>query len=181
MKVWTLTGSIAIAWSCSAVFCGMLWLENVRLREERQHDYVQKSELTNLLMTLKSKSSKNDWDIFGIEDMNNFRSQGKLDGKVEAILVMNNTDINNMSEEQINKVIEIAEKSPQSESGQFLSLLCRGAYHKGISIGEQNAREDIEQEYEKGYHAAIDDFTCPETGKIVIPSNAKENIKLKKP
>ena len=181
MKLWALTGSIAIAWSCSAVFCGMLWLENVRLREERQNDYIQKSELTSLLLSLKTKGPKNDWDIFGLEDMNYFRSQGKIDGKVEALLVMNSTPLTNISQDQIDKILEVAEKAPQSEDGQFLSLLCRAAYHKGMTTGEQNAREDIDKQYENGYHAAIDDFTCPETGKIVIPQNAKENLKMKKP
>ena len=178
MRSWVFLGAVLVAFCCCIGFSSLLWIENSRLRDERHVFLKQQTDLKEVFLVAKDKNTRRgEWDVFSLQDMQNFRDQGKIDGKVEALLIMNKTETVNLSPEQIDKIIEIAEKSTAVDNDQFLSLLCRAAYHKGIVAGEEYAREDSQKEYENGYHAAIDDFTCPETGKIVIPPNAKDPMK----
>jgi len=178
MKSSVLFGGILVALFCCAGFSSLLYFENTRLRDERQMYLQQQNQFKELIIAATEKPrSKENWDIFGLQDMEYFRTQGKVDGKVEALLLMNKTEKIDFTSEQIDKIIEIAEKSSVSDNEQFLSLLCRAAYHKGIAAGEEYAKEENAKEYENGYHAAIEDFTCPETGKIVITPKSKEPVK----
>ena len=174
MKNWFIPLSLLGGWILSLVFCLYLSFDNMKLRAEiisdsKSIDYSEKGNI--------SRSKIGEWEVFDINDMNYFRSQGKVDGKIEALLMMNKVDVL-LKNDQIDKIIEIAEKSSAnnlSENPQFLSLLCQAAYHKGISSTE----EYKEEEYTKGYHKAIDDFTCPETGKITLPP--KKELDMTKP
>jgi len=158
-------------WFFSLAICLFLSYENTQLRSDK----INLISSQQVVQSFK-KSKKSDWDIFTLEDMDNFRRQGKVDGKIEALLLMNKFD-DAMNNEQIDKIIEIADKCSTedlSKNNQFLSLLCQAAYHKGISSAEENNKE----EYEKGYHKAIEDFTCPETGKMTI---TPKELDIKKP
>lgn len=169
-------GSLFLGWLISLGICLFLSYENLQVRSKLI------SEISKSSFDYKNYPvHKKDWDIFGLEDMNFFREQGKVDGKIEALLILNKNDSVPLEEEQIKKIIEIAEKSSSenlNKDSQFLSLLCQAAYHKGIASAEENAKESIEEEYAKGYHKAIEDFSCPETGKMVV--NPKE-LDMKKP
>jgi hypothetical protein len=164
-------------WFISLGICLFLSYENMQMRNDK----------INLLYSQQvvhgynnSQSKRGDWDIFNLEDMDRFRKEGKLDGKIEALLLMDKFD-GTIENEQVNKIIEIAEKSSAdslSTNPEFISLLCRAAYHKGISSMEQSNQEMLEEEYTKGYHKAIDDFTCPENGNMIVP---KKNLDMNKP
>jgi hypothetical protein len=184
MKNITIVISLLAGWIASLAFCLLLWFENQKLTEKYAAQSVENGEFREVIKTSKSPkySPRKEWEIFGLEDIEFFRNQGKVDGKIEALLMMskNNTELD---EEAVNKIIQLAEQSSVKDvenNPQFLSLLCQAAYHKGIISGEQNALETLEKEYENGYHAAIDDFTCPETGSIKMPSK-KDVQNLKKP
>jgi len=184
MKNITLIISLLAGWISSLGFCLVLWFENRSLSDKFIAESAQKHEIKAIVEASKNQkySLGKEWEIFGLEDVEFFRTQGKVDGKIEAILMMsrNNAEID---ESMATRIIEIAENASAKEIGndpQFLSLLCQAAYHKGISTGETNALDSIEKEYEKGYHAAIEDFTCPETGSVKVPSQ-KEKIDMKKP
>jgi hypothetical protein len=146
-----------------------LFYENKSLRE-------QPPVMVSQNYTTKNYSDRPEWQIFGLEDVEFFREQGKTDGKIEAILLMSN-QLEPVSQEQADKVLQIAENKSGDlhKNPQFISLLCQAAFHKGLAAGEENWREQIDQEYTKGYHAAIDDFTCPETGQFKTPP--KDNLK----
>ena len=170
--------SLVAGWFLSIGISGFLAYENINLRSTQTNDHVGKTELVELMYKInKANSSKrsSEWQLFDLEDINYFRNQGKVDGKVEAMLLMSNNS-GQMSEEQIAKIIELAEKKSAetlSADNKFLSLLCQAAYHKGIASGQEASKEEIEKEYENGYHKAIDDFTCPETGKMSVPEKQK--------
>lgn len=156
----------------SCVFNVVLMYENTRVKRLFT-DYIYLSS-----RSLDSESPK-----ITSSDVMNAREQGKVDGKIEAMLMMNKVDLD-LNDEKINQIIQIAESSNRKElanSGDFLSLLNIAAYHKGLHSGMESAKVEADEEYTKGYHKAIDDFTCPETGKMAIPSNIKkEDLPMKK-
>lgn len=184
MKNIAIVTSLLAGWVASLAFSLVLWFENQRLNEKYIAQSAENGEIKEMIRISKisKHSSYKEWEIFGLEDVEFFRNQGKVDGKIEAILMMAKNN-NELDAESVNKIIELAEKSSVKDSennSQFLSLLCQAAYHKGIISGEENALEKIEKEYENGYHAAIEDFTCPETGSIKMPSK-KDLQNMKKP
>lgn len=104
------------------------------------------------------------------------REKGKTDGKIEAMLLMNQIKTD-LDANQIESIISIAEKSSVKDlqnNPNFLSLLNQAAFHKGLHSGLDAAKEQIDQEYDNGYHKAIEDFTCPETGSFKPPLNLKK-------
>jgi hypothetical protein len=104
------------------------------------------------------------------------REKGKTDGKIEAMLLMNQIK-SDLDASQIDSIITIAEKSSIKDlegNPNFLSLLNQAAFHKGLHSGLDAAKEQIDQEYDNGYHKAIEDFSCPETGTIKPPLNLKK-------
>lgn len=174
MKKLIIPAGLLTGWTLSLAICLYLSFENSKLRADKI-DTLKNDVLFQKLATLSLK--KGEWEIFDLNDITFFRNQGKVDGKIEALIMMNKIDIP-LEHEQINKIIEIAEKSTTdnlSANPQFLSLLCQAAFHKGISTAEEEKNE----EYERGYHKAIDDITCPETGKVAIPP--KKELDLTKP
>jgi hypothetical protein len=134
------------------------------------------------LAVITTEQIVNDKKItYSADDLINARMQGKHDGKIEAILMVENLPVS-FTTEQIEKIISIAEKQPynqQEENSNFLGLLCRAAYHKGVTVGNENAKQERDDEYANGYHAALEQYACPETGKIQIPQSVLEQSKKK--
>lgn len=179
MKNWIFSSILLGGWIASFSFCIFLSFENTKIRNEAIYN-AQQVENPTLLANYKKKST--DWEIFDLNDVNYFRNQGKVDGKIEALLMMNKQDTV-LEKDQIVKIIEIAEKSSAealSQNPQFLSLLCQAAYHKGIDSGYESAKEEFGEEYDKGYHKAIEDFSCPETGNMSVPKNKLDLTKPSK-
>ncbi len=167
---------MGIGWLLSLVISVFLAYENINLRSS----HMGRIELTEIVRQVNGPKKTTEWQLFDLDDINYFRNQAKIDGKVEAMLLMSNTS-NEITEQQASKIIELAEKKSAetlSTDKQFLSLLCQSAFHKGMSTGQEVAKEEIEKQYEDGYHKAIEDFSCPETGKIVIP---EKKIDMNKP
>ena len=146
--------------------------------QERNH-YRDTAEQLAVITTKQIVDDKK--NAYGAEDLIIARMQGKHDGKIEAMLMVENLPVS-FTAEQVEKIIGIAEKQPynqQEENSNFLGLLCRAAYHKGVSVGDENAKQEKEDEYANGYHAAIEQYACPETGKIQIPQSVLEQSKKK--
>jgi hypothetical protein len=148
--------------------------------QERNHyrDTVEQ------LIMLNAKAGKQDDKMFvgyKAEDLINARMQGKYDGKIEALLLREDMPTE-ITVDQVEKIISIAEKQPsnqQEENPSFLGLLCRAAYHKGVTSAMESAKKESEDSYADGYHAALEQFACPETGKIVVPQKIIEESKKK--
>jgi hypothetical protein len=155
-------------WLIAIVFSSYLYISKDRLSKDNEN-------LKDLVLSLKYNS---DWQPV---DIDKCRQQAKVDGKIEAILMMNHVQIN-LSEEDAERVIQSAESSNGKDletNNSFLTLLSQAAYHKGLNVGLESTKKDSNQQFEDGYHKAIEDFTCPETGKIIVPP--KKEIDMKKP
>jgi thiamine biosynthesis lipoprotein ApbE len=171
---------LGIGWLLSLAISIFLAYENINLRSSQTHNHVRPIESTEIMQQVNGAKKTTEWQLFDLDDINYFRNQAKIDGKVEAMLLMINTS-NEITEQQASKIIELAEKKSAetlSTDKQFLSLLCQSAFHKGMSTGQEVAKEEMEKQYEDGYHKATEDFSCPETGKIVIP---EKKIDMNKP
>jgi hypothetical protein len=171
-----------VGWLLSVAFCLFLSVENIFLRSELKTEKNNQLEISKLIISLKdsSVSSKKDWDIFNLEDVEFYRNQGKVDGKIEAMLIMGSAKTN-IDKNQINKIIELAERSSSLEdNSQFLSLLCQAAFHRGLSVGQEESVKSSDDAYSDGYHKAMEDLSCPETGKMTIPSQKELDIKKPK-
>jgi hypothetical protein len=162
-------GFCLAGWMTSLLFSAYLYNTRDRLSKDNEN-------LKDLVLSSKSTNS-NELN----EDLEKYRQQGKVDGKIEAILMMNNVKMN-LSEEDAERVIQSAESANGKDletNNSFLTLLSQAAYHKGLNVGFESAKKDSNQQFEDGYHKAIEDFTCPETGKIIVPP--KKEIDMKKP
>lgn len=156
----------------SSTFNVLLMYENVKIKRLFS-DYIY----------LNSKSSDEDYKWNGKavteSEVAAAREQGKVDGKIEAILMINKMDQNAESNnfEEILKFSEGLTCKELSADSRFISLLSQAAFHKGLHSGMESAKKDIEDEYTNGYHKAIEDFTCPETGKMSVPMDLKKPSK----
>lgn len=155
------------------------WLANIALAIII---YNQNKQIQNMFV-LKSIIEEQD-DLkkkqFSAEDLNLARQSGKTDGKIETILQIDKIN-QAMDPENVEKILKVAESMQQKEDNiemSFMGLLSRAAYHKGLSAANEDARVESNKAYEDGYHAAIDDITCPETGQVRPPK--KEEIPPKK-
>lgn len=153
----------------SSVFNVLLMYENVKVKRLFT-DYIY--------LNTKAVDSKNSNQSVGWSenDIITAREQGKVDGKVEAILMMNKME-NQLDENQIGEIIKAAETlngKEMSADTKFISLLSQASFHKGLHSGLESMKKDIEEEYSKGYHKAIEDFSCPETGKMSVPLNLQK-------
>jgi isochorismate synthase EntC len=103
------------------------------------------------------------------------REQAKIDGKIEAILMFNNLEMNTNPEDKdsILTFMENKTKDDLEKSPQFLNLLSQAAFHKGLHTGREESEKQKNEQYQEGYHKAIEDLTCPETGKMVVPNITK--------
>lgn len=156
----------------SSTFNVLLMYENVRIKRLFS-DYIY----------INSKSSNED-DKFNSKaitesDVMAAREHGKVDGKIEAILMLNKMDqtIESNNIEEILKLSESLTAKEASTDGRFISLLSQAAFHKGLHSGMESAKKDIEDEFSNGYHKAIEDFSCPETGKMSVPMDLKKPSK----
>lgn len=161
----SLAGILAI----SFVFSWILHLENTDLKR------IAADLAAN---TLRSESSQINAEVYKA------REAGKVDGKIEALLLMQNVT-QPIDEAFAEKIVSIAESSkPVDLQGNpaFLSLLSQAAYHKGLHVGLETSKEAESEQYEAGYHKALEDFTCPATGNMKTPNDAKQiEIPMKKP
>ena len=114
------------------------------------------------------------------EDLNRAREAGKIDGKIEALLLMSNNPVK-LTQDQINVVLESATSATKGnlESNfNFLSLLSQASFHKGLHSGLEQAEEMASTEYEKGYHKALEDANCPPN---LEQSKPKTDVKKQPP
>jgi len=107
MKKLIIPAGLLTGWTLSLAICLYLSFENSKLRSDKI-DTLKNDVLFQKLAT--SSLKKGEWEIFDLNDITFFRNQGKVDGKIEALIMMNKIDIP-LEHEQINKIIEIAEKS----------------------------------------------------------------------
>lgn len=161
----TMAGMLII----SAVFSYILYDENANLKR--------------LAADLAVNAADNDRKV-SVNDLALARENGKTDGKIEALLMMQNVT-QPIDQAFAEKIISIAE-SPKPDNFEnnpsFLSLLSQAAYHKGLHTGLESSAKDVDENYEKGYHKALEDFTCPATGNILVPNSEKKlDIPVKKP
>lgn len=110
-----------------------------------------------------------------LDNVQTVREQAKIDGKIEAILMFNNLNVKEIPENQdaILAFMENKTKGDLEKSPQFLNLLSQAAFHKGLHTGREESEKQKDEQYQEGYHKAIEDFTCPETGKMVLPNTVK--------
>jgi len=130
--------------------------------------YQEKEKYKILFIESISENLINEQKVnYSLADLQSARESGKQDGKVEAMLMIYSNTEKNIDDESIEKIISIAENYPKNleNNMSFLSLLSQAAFHKGLASG----KESSESNYEQGYHKAIEDFSCPETGKMVVP------------
>jgi hypothetical protein len=111
------------------------------------------------------RTSNNDFQ-FTSRDIDNTRQAAKMDGKIDAILMMQNSPAK-LSEEEVEKIIDLGMKSPVDleKNFNFLSLLSQASFHKGLHSGLDQSEKLANAEYERGYHKALEDGTCPATGE----------------
>ena len=140
------------------------------LEANKYREYSLDATLSLLRQRQDSKSKD-----YSLDDLVQARQQGKIDGKIEAILLVGNNIPDKISDsaESVLEIMKEKTKDELEKSPQFLNLLSQAAFHKGLSTGKEEARKEIEENYEQGYHKAIEDFTCPETGKMRVPDISK--------
>jgi hypothetical protein len=118
---------------------------------------------------LKDDEGKNAGDFqFTSRDIDNARQAAKMDGKIDAILMMQNSPAK-LTEEEVEKIIDLGTKSPidLEKNFNFLSLLSQASFHKGLHSGLDQSEKLANAEYERGYHKALEDGTCPAIGEPV--------------
>ena len=116
---------------------------------------------------LKDDEGRNAGDFqFTSRDIDNTRQAAKMDGKIDAILMMQNSPAK-LTEEEVEKIIDLGTKSPidLEKNFNFLSLLSQASFHKGLHSGLDQSEKLANAEYERGYHKALEDATCPATGE----------------
>jgi hypothetical protein len=127
---------------------------------------IQKQEIPDFEKSL-------DLMQFSNKDLDQARQSGKVDGKIDAILMMQSSPVK-LTEDQIDNIIEIGNKysGDIDKNYSFLSLLSQAAFHKGLHSGLEEADKLANEEYEKGYHKALEDAGCP------APMSTPHNIKV---
>lgn len=144
-------------------------------------DYINKIlEAQNGLYNLEDweRDSSGKGGAYTTEQVIEARQAGKLDGKIEAILLMSNST--KMTEEQTDAVIQLAtdyKKENLENNSSFLSLLSQASFHKGLHSGLEQAENMANAEYERGYHKALEDAACPATGDMKVK---KKDIEVEK-
>lgn len=155
------------------------WLANIALA---LIIYNQNNQIKDLFVLKNIIDEQDDLKKkqFSAEDLNLARQSGKTDGKIETILQIDKI-ASEMNSDDIEKILKVAEGLQQKQDDveiSFIGLLARASYHKGLAVGIEESMHENNKAYEDGYHAAIDDITCPETGQLIPPK--KENLKIKK-
>ena len=155
------------------------WLANIALAFVI---YNQNKQIQDLFI-LRSVIDEQD-DLkkkqFSAEELKLARQSGKTDGKIETILQVDKIS-QEIDPEYVEKILKVADSMQQKEDNvemSFIGLLSRAAYHKGLAAGREESVNESNKAYEDGYHAAIDDITCPETGQVKPVK--KEGLNIKK-
>lgn len=142
-----------------------------------QYYQISKLEYLNKVFTIEKALAENDiWELrksnqdmqFTAQHVNQARQAGKIDGKIEVVMMMPQNNVQ-LTEEQADSLIKAASdaKSEKLEANlNFLSLLSQASFHKGLHTGLDQAEEMASAEYEKGYHKALEDSVCPSTGEF---------------